>query len=104
MGYNINVDHSKFEDVSKKIEEYIESQNNYMKSAKEQMNILFESWKATDADALKEKWENIESTGSTTTKMKKSLENYSLALKEAASQYKNAQASAINEANGLPRW
>lgn len=104
MGYNIHVDHSKFDEVSNKIETYIQNQNNYMNSAKEQMSTLFESWKGTDADALREKWGNIDSAESTTIKMKKSLESYSLALKEASSQYKNAQASAVNEANRLPRW
>ena len=104
MGYYINVNHNKFQEVSNKIDDYIQQQDTCMNRANEQMELLFQSWSGTDADSLKSQWNNVESGSSVTMRMKKSLKSYSLGLKEASYQYKNAQSLAINDANRLLLW
>lgn len=104
MGYNIKVDHSKFEETAVAIEDYLKQQDSYMGKADMQIQILLANFQGEDANALKAKWDAVSEEGSITSKMKNSLQNYATSLRYAAKQYKDAQASAINEANRLPRW
>ncbi len=104
MGYNINVDHSKFETAASAIETYISEQDKYMENMSDQIQYLTSNWKGEDAVQFKLQWDTVTDATSTSEKLKNSLKNYAETLRYASTQYKNAQANAINRANSLPRW
>lgn len=105
MGYKIYVDHSRFSNGSKKIEEYIGTIDSYMTSMDDDVsNMVTSSWTGEDAVAFKTKWEEYKNPASATSYMKMNLRQYADDLNTAANKYKNAQINAVNEANNLPRW
>lgn len=105
MGYKIYVDHSRFSNGAKKIEEYIGTINSYMTSMDDEVNnMVASSWVGDDASAFKGKWNESKNPASATSYMKMNLQQYADNLNTAANKYKNAQISAINEANSLPKW
>lgn len=104
MGYNIKVDHSKFDKAASAIETYNETLKRKMGSANQTMTSLFSSWKGIDSSAYKTKWDAIDDSGSVYYKMRKSLDSYENFLRVAGNKYKTAQANAINRANKLPKW
>ena len=104
MGYKIYVDHSRFSNGAKEIEEYIGTIDSYMASMNEEVESMSSFWEGEDSMAFNEKWNQLTNTGSVTANMKSDLKNYADNLNQAANKYKNAQINAINEANNLPRW
>ena len=100
----IYVDHSRFSNASKKVEEYIGTIDSYMTSMNTDVEDMMTSWNSTDSVAFKEKWSKNSDFGSVTSNLKDYLRQYADDLNEAANMYRNAQISAINEANNLPNW
>ena len=103
MAY-IKVDYNKFEHAASAIDTYISKHKSGMGKIDEEMNGLSSSWQGADYSASKQKWNQINSEDSTSGNMLKSLESYAGFLRATAKRYKNAQASAVNRAEGLPRW
>ena len=104
MGYNIRVDHSKFEAAANAIDQYNSNMKSKMKNADTAVNTMLSSWKGEDATAFVLKWNEVNGSESTYMAFYKSMKSYAEYLREAASRYKTAQANAINRANRLPRW
>ena len=103
MAY-IKVDHSKFEETASAIDTYVSLMKNNMRGAQGEVTTLSSSWKGTDSTQFSTEFDKIDNEDSTHTRMVKSLESYAYYLRFAANKYKDAQARAINRANGLPRW
>ena len=104
MNYKIYIDHSGLFNSAKKIEEYIATIDSYMSSMNDEVDEMNAFWVGNDYNAFKEKWSGNASFASATENFKNALQNYANNLKEAANLYRNAQISAINEANNLPNW
>jgi len=104
MGYNIKVDHSKFDKAANAIETYNSTLSKKMGSANQTVTGLLSSWKGIDASSYKTKWDALDETGSVYYKMRKSLDSYAKFLRTAGNKYKTAQANAINRAKKLPKW
>ena len=104
MNYKIYVDHSRFSNSAKKVEEYIGTIDSYMASMNSDVEDMMSIWDSDDSVSFKEKWSQNESMGSAISNLKDYLKQYADDLNEAANIYRNAQISAINEANSLPNW
>ena len=104
MGYNIKVDHSKFDKAASAIDTYNATLRTKMGSANQTMSGLFSTWKGIDSTAYKTKWDALDENGSVYYKMRKSLESYAKFLRAAGNKYKTAQANAVNRAKSLPKW
>lgn len=104
MGYNIKVDHSKFDKAANAIESYNGTLKTKMGNANQTVTGLLSSWKGIDARAYKTKWDALDENGSVYYKMRKSLDSYAEFLRSAGNKYKTAQANAVNRANKLPKW
>ncbi len=104
MGYNIKVDHSKFDKAASSIDTYNAALKAKMGSANQTIDGLFSSWRGLDATAYKGKWNLLDEHGSVYYKMRKSLDSYASFLRTAGNKYKTAQANAINRANRLAKW
>lgn len=100
MAY-IKVNHKKMLDAATQIDNYITSIDKNMATIDTTVLSLNAEWKGQDYVQLKAEWNEINSSGSTTDKIKTSLKSYAGAIREAASLYKEAQARAINRANAL---
>jgi len=103
MAY-IKVDHSKFSESAKAIDDYITMLKNKMMSAEREVNTMSSAWQGEDYTQFKAQWNRVTNDVSTYHDMIKSLESYSEFLKYAAEKYKDAQTKAINRANSLPKW
>lgn len=99
MAY-INVDYSKLNTVADRIEEYILEINSGMLKMSGEMSGLSERWKGDDATVTLNKWNNIDSSDSTTGKLLKMMENYETNLREAAKRYKAVHERAMARARG----
>lgn len=104
MGYNIKVNHSKFDSTATAIENYNSLLTKKMGNANQSMTTLFSSWKGIDASTYKTKWDTLDGGDSVYYKMKKSLESYAKFLRAAGNKYKTAQINAVNRASRLPKW
>lgn len=58
-------------------------------------------WVGEDYNQFKNEWNEINSSGSTTHKMKVALKNYANAIRDASDLYKEAQARAFNRSEAL---
>lgn len=103
MAY-IKVDHSKFENAASATEDYVELLKNKMRSAQGEVTTLSASWQGSDFTQFKVNFSRVDNDDSTHTKMVKALESYARYLRYAGKKYKDAQARAVNRANGLPRY
>ena len=103
MAY-IKVDHSKFEETASAIDTYVSLMKNNMRGAQGEVTSLSSSWQGADSTQFRTEVDKVDNEDSTHTRMVKSLESYAYYLRFAANKYKDAQARAINRANGLPRW
>lgn len=103
MAY-INVDHSKFEDAASAIDTYVNSMKHKMTRAQFEVTYLTNSWQGSDSLQFKTQFDKVDDDDSTHKKMIKALDSYAKYLRFAANKYKDAQARAVNRANGLPRW
>lgn len=99
MAY-INVDYSKLNTVADRIEEYILEINSGMLKMSGEMSGLSERWKGDDATVTLNKWNNIDSSDSTTGKLLKMMDNYETNLREAAKRYKAVHERAMARARG----
>jgi WXG100 family type VII secretion target len=99
----IRVDHSRFEQVAGKIDEYVRKHKSEMAAANSEVQGVYSSWQGEDAAKFQLQWEGVAAGDSVSQKMLNSLENYAEFLRFAATQYREAQANAVNRANGLPR-
>lgn len=104
MGYKIKVNHSVLTSTAEDIDEFNTKMSKKMANADRTVKLALAFWKGQDATDFKNKWETVKDNESTYIKCKKSLENYSNALKTAADKYKYQQAVSINEAHKLPKW
>ena len=100
MAY-IKVNHRKMLEAADQIDNYVARLDKNMKKIDSTVNSLGGEWSGVDYKQVKKEWGEINSTGSTTDKMKRSLKSYSGSIREAAKLYKEAQARAINRANSL---
>lgn len=99
MAY-INVDYSKLNTVADRIEEYILEINSGMVKMNGEMSGLSERWKGDDATVTLNKWNDIDSSDSTTGKLLKMMENYEANMREAAKRYKAVHERAMARARG----
>lgn len=104
MSNYIKVDHSRFENVAKAIDNYINKHKSNMTKANQEITTLSSTWQGQDFMQFQAQWNRITDNGSTSQKMTKAMENYAQFLRFAANKYKEAQAKAVNRANGIPRW
>lgn len=100
MAY-IKVNHKKMLDAAERIDDYIVRLDKNMNSIDSAMLALGGDWKGTDYQQVRKEWCEINSSGSTTDKMKTSLKNYASSIREAAKLYKEVQSRAINRAKTL---
>ncbi len=100
MAY-IKVNHQKLLSSADQIDNYIAAMDKHMRNMESAIVSMGADWKGEDYLQLKKEWNEINSTGSTTDKMKTSLKSYAGTLREAAKLYKDAQMRAINRANNL---
>ncbi len=103
MAY-IRVDHSKFANAAGEVDSFVSTMKTKMRSANGEINTLSSSWQGSDFTQFKTEWDKVDNEDSTHTQMVKALESYAKFLRYAASKYKDAQARAVNRANGLPRY
>lgn len=103
MAY-IKVDHSKFSESAKAVDDYVTLLKNKMASAEGEVNTMSSVWEGADYTQFKAQWNKVSNDESTYHEMVKALESYSGFLKYAAEKYKDAQTKAINRANNLPKW
>lgn len=103
MAY-IKVDHSKFEDAASAVDSYVTFMKNKMHSAQSEITALSLSWQSSDSVQFRKEFDKLDNNDSTHIQMVKALESYSRYLRYAANKYRDAQARAVNRANGLPRW
>lgn len=100
MAY-IKVNHRKMLSVAEQVDSYIVQLDNNMEIIDSTILSLSTEWKGEDYRQLKTEWNEINSVGSTTDKMKMTLKSYAGSIREASKLYKEAQARAINRANTL---
>lgn len=100
MSY-IKVNHKKISATADKVDDYISSVERNMTKADGEMELLKNQWDGSDYLQVKSKWNDINSTESTTERMKKALSGYANLMREASRMYKDAQARAVNRANTL---
>lgn len=101
MSNYIRVNHSQFESTATAIESYLSKHKKNMAAAGQEVAALGQTWQGKDFTEFQHKWTKVTDNGSTSHAMITSLENYAKALRYAASQYKDAQAKAVNKANWL---
>ena len=100
MAY-IKVNHQKMLAVADQVDNYIAQLDKGMTSIDSAMLSMGGTWKGEDYQQVKKEWDEINSPGSTTDRMKITLRSYSGSIREASKLYKEAQARAINRANTL---
>lgn len=100
MAY-IKVNHQKMLIAANEIDNYLTQLDKNMASIDTAVISLEKDWNGEDYQQVKTEWNEINSSGSTTDKMKKSLKSYADSIREASKLYKEAQARAINRANAL---
>lgn len=103
MSY-IKVDHSKFEAAASATEKYVDLLKKSMNNVQGEVTTLSSSWQGSDFVQFKTEFDKVDNEDSTHVQMLKSLESYAKYLRYAANKYKDAQARAVNRANGLPRY
>ena len=103
MAY-IKVDHSRFEDAASAIDSYISLMKRKMASAQNEVDALSVSWQGKDYAEFKNQWDKIMNGDSVYKQMLAALESFSGFLRHAKEKYLETQASAINSANGLPKY
>ena len=100
MAY-IKVNHKKMAGVADKVDEYVSSISKNMNAIDFVVFHLGAEWRGEDYIQFKKEWNEINSGGSTTDKMKTSLKSYSDSVRESAQLYKDAQSRAVNRAKNL---
>lgn len=103
MAY-IQVDHSRFESTAAAIDDYVRLLNEKMRSAQGEITALASSWQGSDFTQFQAEFDKVDNEDSVHMQMVRSLESYARYLRFAASQYKSAQARAVDRANSLPKW
>lgn len=103
MAY-IKVDHSKFESTASAVDNYVTLMKNKMRSAQGEVASLSSSWQGSDFTQFRTEFDKVDNDDSAHAQMVKALESYARYLRYAANKYKEAQAKAINRANGLPKY
>ncbi len=103
MAY-IRVDHSQFEKTATAIDNYVSLAKKKMNEAQTNVEQLTMNWIGDDSIQFKQEWYELTNYNSTYNSMIKSLESYANYLRHASKKYKEAQANAVNRANGLPRF
>lgn len=101
---NIKVDYRSMDNAISSVDSYIRTAEAKMTAAQREVSYLASNWRGSDASKYMEQWNTVTSEGSAYRKMINALKSYSSFLKCAESEYKNAQARAINRANALPRY
>ena len=100
MAY-IKVNHQKMLNAANQVDNYITQLDKNMATIDSTMLSLGADWKGEDYRQMKTEWNEINSPGSVTDKMKTTLKSYAGSIREASKLYKEAQARAINRANTL---
>ena len=100
MAY-IKVNHQKMLDTANQVDTYIAQLEKHMETIDGAVLSLGTEWQGEDYRQVKTEWNEINSSGSTTDKMKTTLKSYAGSIREASKLYKEAQARAINRANVL---
>ncbi len=100
MAY-IRVNHQLMLAAADQIDNYIAQLDKDMATIDSAILFLGSEWKGEDYQQVKTEWNEINSAGSTTDKMKTTLRSYAGSIREASKLYKEAQARAINRANAL---
>lgn len=101
MGYIINVDTDVLDDTANTIDNYVKCQKDSMIYLNKKVLLIKEYYKGTDADEFQKKWQNINSSTSSSKLLLNGLESYSRYLKYASESYKEAKNNAINRAKML---
>ncbi len=100
MAY-IKVNHQKMLAAANQVENYIAQLDKNMTTINTEMLSLESKWNGVDYQRVRAEWDEMNSSGSTTDKMKTTLKSYAGSIREASKLYKEAQTRAINRANAL---
>lgn len=100
MAY-INVDFNKMQAAADAVDTYVSRLNENMRFIDAGVQTLGAQWRGEDYRQMKQQWDEINASGSTTDKMRTSLQSYAGTVREAARLYREAQTRAINRANTL---
>ena len=100
MAY-IKVNHQKLLAAADEVDRYILKLDKNMSIVDSALRSLGNEWKGADYQQVKTEWSEINSSGSTTDKMKTTLKSYAGSLREASKLYKEAQTRAVNRADAL---
>jgi uncharacterized protein YukE len=97
---NIDVLHS----VAKAIDDYCDTQDLRMESVdRDVRSMLIFGWVGKDAREFRDKWDGVNSDGSTAVLFRESLKDYAEALVACAEEYRTAQVDSVNAAGNLMR-
>lgn len=100
MAY-IKVNHQKMLEAANQVDDYLTRLNKNMALIDSAVLSMEGEWKGEDYQQVKKEWNEINSSGATTDKMRTSLKSYAGSIREASKLYKEAQTRAINRANSL---
>ena len=100
MAY-IKVPYPTMINAAEQVDDYISRWNKNMNAIDSVVSSVSTEWKGVDYQQVKNEWNEINSGGSTSDRMRTSLKSYANSIREAAKLYKEAQARAINRANTL---
>lgn len=101
----IEVNHQLIRELAESIDEYCEVHDKEMKKADNSVKaVLGSEWFGEDTVAFGRQWEGVDEADSVAGQMRKSLENYSEALKRAAKEYQTVQEDIYNLATLLLTW
>ncbi|OCA87670.1 hypothetical protein A8F94_07390 [Bacillus sp. FJAT-27225] len=101
MSSYIKVNYNELERAADAIDSYISKQKKNMSLASQEVQSMNAAWKGEDFQSFLLKWNKLDDSDSTSYAFMKSLESYTKVLRHSASQYKDAQAKAIQKANSL---
>lgn len=100
----IRVNHSVLLETADDVKMYCEEQDRQMRSAKSAIEtMLVSDWIGADAIEFKNKWGQVDTSGSVTITFRDSLTGFENALRACAKEYQTAQEDSYNEAYWLPR-
>ncbi|MBR0467149.1 MAG: hypothetical protein IJJ40_06665 [Clostridia bacterium] len=103
MAY-IRIDLDEVKVAAKSIETYISAHKSKMNSIDNEIINLSLNWQGKDYVTVKDRWNEMNGSGSTSVKMLTDLQNYANYLYAVEKEYKNAQIKVSNIAHRLPKW
>ena len=98
----IEVNHRTLRQVARDIETYCTTQESQMVIANSAVSsVLMSNWQGQDALEFRNKWSEVNVTGSVAATMRESLRSYAEGLIACADDYERTQAEVFNAASRL---